>query len=250
MRIAVAGGTGVVGAHVVEAAWDAGHDVVVMSRSRGVDLVQGTGLDAALDGVEVVVDVATVASTKKSVIVEYFDTATRNLLDASKRAGVEHLVTLSIVGIDDVPLPYYAGKVRQEELVKAGPVPWTILRATQFHEFPLQLLGQIPGPFVPIPSMRSSTVAARDVGAHLVGLARASAAGMVPEMRGPGVDSMPKLARRVARAQGRRALIVPLRLPGALGRGMRGGALIPDGDVVRGTQTFDEWVTALASAPR
>ena len=250
MRIAVAGGTGVVGGRVVEAAWAAGHQVVVVSRSEGVDLTTGRGLDAALDGVDVVVDAANVQSSRKAVVVEYFDTATRILLDAAKRAGVQHLVTLSIVGIDRAPLGYYAGKLRQEELVTAGPVPWTVLRATQFHEFPLQLLGQLRGPVVPVPTMRSSTVAARDVGEHLVRLAAAPPTGMAPDMRGPGVDAMPGLVRRVARVTGRRALVVPVRVPGRLGRELAGGALVPDGDGPRGTQTFNAWLAELAAGRR
>ncbi len=221
---------------------------MVLSRSHGVDLAAGTGLDAALDGTEAVIDVANVATAAKAASVAYFDAATRNLLDAGRRAGVEHLVTLSIVGIERVPIPYYAGKVRQEELVIAGPLPWTILRATQFHEFPLQLLGQLRGPVLPVPTMRSSTVAAREVAEHLVALVTAPPAGMAPELAGPGVDTMPHVVRRVARATGRRALVAPLRLPGRLGSAAAHGGLLPTGEGPRGRQTFEAWLAELAAA--
>ena len=100
MRIAVAGGTGTVGRHVVEVARERGHDPVVLSRSTGVDLTTGEGLDAELAGSDVVVDVTSVATTKTAVAIDFFGTVTRRLLGAERRLGIAHHVTLSIVGID------------------------------------------------------------------------------------------------------------------------------------------------------
>jgi uncharacterized protein YbjT (DUF2867 family) len=139
MRIAVAGGTGVVGRRVVEAVRAQGHDAIVLSRSTGVDLITGTGLDAALEGIDAVVDTANVSTLSADVATRFFETATGNLIAAASRAGVPHVVLLSIVGIDRMPHDYYAGKLAQERVIEAGPVPWTILRATQFHEFAAQL---------------------------------------------------------------------------------------------------------------
>lgn len=144
MKIAVAGGTGLAGRLVVEALRARGHAPVVLSRGQGVDLLSGAGLDAALAGAEAVVDVSNVTTTRGSVSVDFFDRAGRHLVGAAARAGVRHLVTLSIVGVDRVRNPYYAGKLRQEEIVRGGAVPWTVLRATQFHEFAGQLLGRRP----------------------------------------------------------------------------------------------------------
>ena len=116
MRMAVVGGTGMVGAMVADEVARAGHEPVVVARSTGVDVTTGAGLDAALEGVEVVIDVSNRPTQSRKVAVEFFDKATRHLLAAGRAAGVRHHVALSIVGIDRVDSGYYAGKVRQEEL--------------------------------------------------------------------------------------------------------------------------------------
>ena len=102
-----------------------------------------------------------------------------------------------------------------------------MLRATQFHEFPVQLLARTPGPVVPVPRMRSATVAAREVAARLVELAVAGPQGRAPDMSGPEIHAMPELARRVLQADGRHARVVPLRVPGAAGKAMAGDGLLP-----------------------
>ncbi|NKF30926.1 NAD-dependent epimerase/dehydratase family protein, partial [Pseudomonas sp. BGM005] len=128
MRIAVAGGTGVVGRHTVAAAQAAGHDVVVLSRSAGVDVITGVGLDTALQGVGAVIDVTNTTTLSATKAVAFFERATRTLLAAEESAGVEHHVALSIVGIDGIDASYYAGKLAQERAVAAGSVPFTIAR--------------------------------------------------------------------------------------------------------------------------
>ncbi len=136
MRVAVIGGTGLVGRYTVQALRRDGHDPVVVARSTGVDVATGAGLDDALAGVEAVVDVTNTAATDPSAAREFFATITGRLLDAERRVGVRRHLLLSIVGVDRAEgNGHYAGKRRQEELVQAGPVPYTILRATQFHEF-------------------------------------------------------------------------------------------------------------------
>ena len=240
MRIAVAGGTGLTGRHVVEALRERGHDPVVLARSAGVDLRDGTGLDAALTGVEAVVDVSNVATQRRSVAVAFFDHAGRNLIAAAERAGVRHLVSLSIVGVDRVRSPYYAGKLRQEEIVRGGPVPWTVLRATQFHEFAGQVLATVPGPVALVPAMTVQPVAVREVAAALAGLVTGPPRQMAPELAGPAVESLVDMARRLIAAGGaRRRPVLPLRLPG-----MGGPGLLPAGPGPRGTQTFTEWLAA------
>lgn len=240
LRIAVAGGTGTVGRHVVEVAQRRGHQAVVLARSTGVDLVAGTGVDEALEGVQVVVDVTSHVSQKAEESRAFFGAVTRNLLAAESRAGIGHHVALSIVGIDEAPHGYYAGKVLQEELLARSTVPWTVLRATQFHEFAAQMLGD--GPVAVIPSMLSQPVAAQDVADELVRLVTAPAAGMAPELAGPQQERIPDMARRLASARDRRPLVIVLPLPGSTGRGMRTGALLPTGPGPRGTQTFEEWL--------
>lgn len=249
MRIAVAGGTGVVGRHTVEAVRAAGHEPVVLARSTGVDVTTGAGLDAALAGVARLIDVTNVVAVREKPAKAFFETATGNLLPAARRAGVEHVVALSIVGVDRVAFGYYAGKRRQEQLVLDGPVSATVLRATQFHEFAGQMLDRAGRtPIAVAPRMLSQPVAAAEVGEELVRLALGAPVGMAPELAGPEVHQMTDLMRRVLRARGSRRPVVPLRLPGSVGRGFATGGLLPEGQGPRGRQTFDEWLSAEVGA--
>jgi uncharacterized protein YbjT (DUF2867 family) len=242
MRVAVAGGTGVVGRQVVEAVRDAGAEAVVLARATGVDLVTGEGLEPALAGVDAVIDASNVATTRRRPAVAFFEAATGNLLAAGQRAGVQHHVALSIVGVDRVGLGYYAGKRAQEELIAAGALPWTVLRATQFHEFPGQLLARSRGPVALLPRMRMQPVAAREVAGALVALAAGSPVGMAPELAGPEVHDLAELARQLLRARGDRRRVLAVPLPGATGRAMAGGGLLPQQPGPRGEQTFTDWL--------
>ena len=243
MRIAVAGGTGTVGRHVVDVAWERGHDVVVLARSEGVDLTTGEGLSRRLAGVDAVVDVSNVATQRRSEAQRFFRAVTTALLAAEAEQGVGHHVVLSIVGVDQVPLGYYAGKRLQEQLVADGPVPWSVLRATQFHEFAEQSLGFVRlGPVSLVPRMLSQPVAAREVAEALVDLAAAGPSGRVPDLAGPERHDVARLARRFVRARGMRRAVLPLRVPGAAGRAMRSGVLTPQGEGPRGRITFAQWL--------
>jgi uncharacterized protein YbjT (DUF2867 family) len=242
MRVAVVGGTGLVGRLVVEAARAAGHSPTVVARSTGVDVTTGVGLDDALEGVPVVIDVANLATTSRKASVAFFEAATRHLLSAGQRAGVSHYVALSIVGIDRVDFSYYEGKRRQEQVALSGAVPATVLRATQFHEFAGQLLDRGRGPVAVVPRMRVQPVAATEVADALVRLAEGNAVGRAPELAGPEQLELTDLARAVLRARGSHRVMVPVRLPGAVGRAMAGGGLLPSGTGPRGVQTFAEWL--------
>ena len=253
MRIAVAGGTGLVGRYVVEELTAAGHEPVVLARSRGVDLVSGSGLDSVMAGVDAVVDVSNLQATGAKKSIAFFERVSQNLLAAGARVGVRHHVVLSIVGLERVGFGYYQGKLRQEEVVAqggttggatGGAVPWSVLRATQFHEFPLQVLDRVPGPVAVVPRMRTQPVAAREVAQHLVELVLGPPQGMAPELAGPRVEELVDMARRLVRARGQRQLLLPVRMPGATGRAMAEGGNLPTGPGARGTQTFDEWLAA------
>lgn len=243
MRIAVAGGTGVVGRRVVETLTEQGHEPVVLARSLGVDVATGAGLSDALAGATAVIDVSNAATLRRRTSVQFFTNSSTNLLAAGERAGVQHHVALSIVGIDRVDTGYYAGKRRQEDVVLAGPLPASVLRATQFHEFAGQLLSRTPGRFAPVPQMLVQPVAAHEVAAALVQLATGEAAGRAPDLGGPKVHQLVDLARRLLQARGEQRRVVPLRLPGAAARQMRLGGLLPGTRAQLGTQTFDEWLT-------
>jgi len=242
MKVAVAGGTGLTGRHVVAQLLGAGHEVTILARSRGVDLMTGSGLDTALDGIDVTIDVTSVTTIRRKQSVTFFTAAGSNLLAAAQKAGVRHHIALSIVGIDRVKYGYYEGKLRQEEMVRGAPIPWTILRATQFHEFADQYLAQVPGPFALIPRMRTQPIAVREVAQHLVDLAGQQPRQMAPELAGPREESLSDMVRRLQQARGQHRPMVPLWIPGAGPRAMANGGLLPDRPGPRGKQTFDEWL--------
>lgn len=248
-RVAVAGGTGLIGRMVVDAARAAGQEPVILARSAGVDVVTGAGLDAALAGVDVVVDVVNIGTQRRGRAVEFFGTATATLLRAERRAGVRHHLTLSIVGIDRVDTGYYAGKLRQEEVLARGDIPWTILRSTQFHEFAGQLLDLVPGPVAIVPNLLSRPVAAREVAEHVVALAGGPAIGRAPEIAGPEERRMADLVRRLARARGSRRAVWELPALGAAATAAAHGALLPSGTGPRGTETFEQWLIRTGGQP-
>jgi uncharacterized protein YbjT (DUF2867 family) len=240
MRIAVAGGTGLIGRMVTEAARAEGHEAVVISRSAGVDLTTGAGLDEALRGVDAVVDVTNVTTMSRAKSVAFFSAVTENLLVAGQRAGVKHLVALSIVGVDRVDSGYYEGKRRQEKAIREGRVPWTILRATQFFEFPEQVLAQVPGPVAVVPKMLAQPVAGSEVAAELLRLAVAGPRNTIVELAGPEQLSIAAMARAVLRARGSRRPV--LQLP--ISKAMATGALLPAGPVTLGAERFAAWLKA------
>lgn len=253
MKIAVAGGTGMVGSLLVTQLKMAGHEPVVLARTTGVDLMADpgspeSGLEHQLDGVEAVVDVTSVDTMSEKVATEFFTTTTRNLLDAEYAAGVRHHVLLSIVGIDQTPFGYYLGKVAQEAAVEDGKVPSTIVRATQFHEFAAQMIERSGyGPFVVVPKMRSAPIAAREVAASLVQIASGVPRGRVGDLRGPNEESVPRMVRRLLRQRGSHRPVITLPLPGKAGRAMRSGALIPQDPGTVGTQSYADWLAGQES---
>ncbi|MBO0610341.1 SDR family oxidoreductase [Myceligenerans salitolerans] len=243
MRVAIAGGTGLVGRAVADEAVTRGHETVVLARSRGIELTTGTGLDHALRGCTAVIDVTNVATMKAGASTRFFEDVTRTLLTAERRAGVERHVALSIVGVDRAPFDYYAGKRAQELAVEAGPVPWTVLRATQFHEFAEQIHATAKaGPLHLAPKMRTQPIAVREVASRLVDLAEASAVGGYVELAGPEEESLVDMVRRWARATGRRGWIPAVALPGGLGRAQRDGTLLPGAGAEIGVETFTAWL--------
>lgn len=249
MRIAVAGGTGMVGAHVTRVVRERGHEPVVLARSTGVDLMAGTGLAAALEGVDAVIDVASTATSAAKPSIAFFEATTTRLLAAERERGVRHHVALSIIGVPEAPHGYYAGKARQEELVMASDAGWSLLRAAQFHEFAVQMTQRMGvGPFVLCPSMRTQPIAAAEVAAVLVETAEGDPRGVDRELAGPQVESMPDMVRRYLRATGRRTPVLAVPLPGAFGRALRDGTILPGPGARLGTVTFDAWLAAQARA--
>ena len=171
-KIAVAGATGRVGHHTVDALRESGHEVVEVSRSNGVDVITGEGLADALTGVEGVVDAATGPSPEQDPATRFFTTAARNLQDAARRADVERIVVVSIIGADAFAGGYGAAKIAHERTMLAGPVPVRVVRAAQFHEFVPQMMEWgAQGDVTYVPKMRTQLVAAQAVGEILARLA-------------------------------------------------------------------------------
>ncbi|MGO4186301.1 SDR family oxidoreductase [Pseudarthrobacter sp. TAF60_1] len=245
MNIAVAGGTGTVGRHVVTIARGRGHRVVSLSRAEGVDLVSGSGLAEALGGVDTVIDVANTQTLNGKKSVDFFTAVTGNMLRTGTAAGVRHHVALSIVGADKASAGYYAGKLAQENLVSHSELPWTILRATQFHEFAAQMLQRSSvGPVALVPRMATQPVAAREVAEALVNAAEAGPQGRVADLGGPERKYLADLVRACARKQGQKKLVIEFTAPGPLWRAMRNGDLLPVAGSAVGRQTFSEWLNA------
>lgn len=243
MKIAIAGGTGVVGQYTVDAVRNAGHDAIVLSRSHGVDLISRKGLDAALVGADAVIDTANVTTLKADAAIEFFTTATDNLITSAAKAGVRHLVLLSIVGIDQMPHDYYAGKVAQERVVESSKVPWSIQRATQFHEFAAQMFDRAKfGPFRVAPRARTQPVAARDVGERLAALAAGTPQGRALDIAGPREEALDAMVKAYARSIGHRGWIPSINVPTEQMKGMRAGYALPGPETMLTTQTFAEWL--------
>ena len=237
MRIAIAGATGTVGAHTVRFAEAAGHDVLQLARSNGVDLLTGRGLD--LEGVDVVIDVSGPRGGTSSK--QFFASATEQLLSAEARCGVAHHIALSIVGAAKAPFGYYGGKALQEQLVTEAAVPWTILRATQFFEFAEQNVKKI-GRFAIAPKMLSQPLAATAVADALVSLAEGQAAGIVDDLAGPEVMRIADVARAISRAKGEHPRVLEVPLPGGFGRALRDGSILPSGQPKIMGPSLEQWL--------
>jgi uncharacterized protein YbjT (DUF2867 family) len=243
MRIAVAGGAGAVGRYVVGAAHQAGHQVVSISRSSGVDVRTGDGLADALTGVDVLIDTTNAGTTNRAKAITFFTEEARQLQTVGAAQGVARLVVLSIVGLERVRgFGYYEAKLAHEAALEVGPLPVSIVRATQFHEFPAQILSRSGlGPLALVPIMKIRPVAARAVGEALMEIASAPPATTI-EIAGPEEEDLVPLARSIVRKRRTRTLVVPLPVPGRAGRAMRAGGLLPSPGARIVGPTFAEWL--------
>ncbi len=234
--ILVTGGTGTLGVLVVDRLRNAGHQVRALSRHAPdypVDLADGSGLDAATAGAEVIVHCA--SNTRGGGKDD--ETAARHLIDAARRAGtVTNIVYISIVGVDVVPLGYYRTKLKVERLLEASGLGLTILRTTQFHDLVAQLVDTAAKlPLVPVPSgVRVQPIAVGEVADRLAELAVPTPSGRVPDMGGPEIHTLPDLARTYLTATNRHRRVIPLPLAGKAYAGFkRGGNLTPSHAVGR-----------------
>jgi uncharacterized protein YbjT (DUF2867 family) len=247
MRIAVVGGTGTLGRQVTAELERRGHEVRVLSRRSPqfpVDLASGQGLAGPLEGCGAVIDASNTQRQARQVMVE----GSARLLAAEQEAGVGHHVCISIVGCDQVSMGYYRVKVDQENVVAQGPVPWTIVRATQFHELASGLFAATARyRMLPAPAMPLQPVAAAEVASVLADAAESDPRGGRVSVAGPQVVSVRDLARTWLSATGRSAVLLPVPLPGGIGRALRAGALTADHPDVAGVITFADWLASKSS---
>lgn len=202
MKLVVIGGTGLIGSQVVQKLTAAGHEAVPAAPSTGVDLITGKGLDQALEGAEIVINLAN-SPTFDEASVDFFRTSMNNLLAAGERAGVQHQVILSIVGVDQVPeLAYYRAKTMQEDLLRHGPTPYSIVRATQFFEFMEATLSWTSDDnTVRLPATRIQPIAAADVVDAVVEVSTGAPLQGIRNVAGPDVFALDELGRVTLAAQ-------------------------------------------------
>src|SRR5215218_7827549 len=246
-KIAVAGATGRVGRHVVDVLEEVGHDVVPMSRSTGADVVTGENLSEALAGVDCIVDAASWPSNEQEPATEFFLAASRNLQEEGERAGVQRIVVVSIIGADRFTKGYIASKVPHEQAMQSGPIPVSILRAAQFHEFvPLFLEWGRQGDVIYVPQMRTQLVAARTVAEALADLVDGAASApdaSIPEIAGPREESLVDVAKLVAARRGDSVRIEAVSNPDDPEQALyASGALLPGPDAVLAGPTFEQWL--------
>jgi len=250
MTILVTGGTGTLGKLVVPQLTTAGYDVRVLSRRGGVnadgvehvqgDLLAADGLD--LTGIDTVVHLA--GGAKGDAL------AAKNLARAAAAAGVRHLVHISVIGADKMPIGYFREKLGAEQAVRESGVPWTILRAAQFNSLTYALAQKLGGmPVVPAPGgLRFQPVDERDVADRIAELALGEPAGAVPDLAGPTVYTLRELVDSYLQTQGKRRPHLPIRLPGKVGRAYRGAENLALVGATIGKHTWDDYLAEKAGS--
>ena len=244
MKIVVAGGTGRIGSRVVSSLADHGFDVVVASPSHGVDALTGRGLAEAFEGADVVVDTVNVpASVSYNRAFDFLETSSRNLLDAGHRAGVEHHVLLSIVGADRMASEYFRGKERQEQMVRAHGVPYSVVRSTTFYEALTGPTGDQPlSSSVRVPFVEIQPVAAADLARVLAHVVASDPQGGKVEVAGPERMFFDEFVTAFMQARGDQRRVVRDVAAEYLGTRFEAGdtALLPDLHV--GETRLDSWL--------
>ena len=247
MTIAIVGGTGTLGRKVAAELEARGHKVRPLSRHAPeyrVDLATGDGLAPALAGCDVVVDASNSSSRKPAgVLVD----GSRRLLAAEETAGVKHHVCVSIVGCGEVPMGYYRAKTDQERVVSQGAVPWSIVRSTQFYE----LVGTVIAAagrwrVLPMPRGVLQPVACADAARAIADVAEGAPLNRCLTVAGPEVRELRDLARTWRDVTGHWALLVPMPVPGTVGRALRSGALTAPRPDVRGATGFADWLRSVS----
>lgn len=251
MNIVIIGGTGLIGKQLTALLREAGHAVTPASPSSGVNAVTGEGLDLAVAGAQVVVDVTNSPSFEDEAVMHFFRASTQNLLAASERAGVRHYVALSVVGSERMPdSGYFRAKIAQESLIKTSPVPFTLVRATQFFEFLMSVahVGTV-GNTVPLPATPLQPIAAADVAAALAQVAVQAPLNGMCEVAGPEAVPLDALIRRVLQARQDPREVVSDPAAHYFGARIDAGSLVPGPGARIGRTSLAQWLEKDAVAP-
>ena len=250
MKIVVIGGTGLIGSKSVAILRQGGHKVIAASPNSGVNTITGEGLKEAMAGTQVVIDLANSPSFEDKAVLEFFQTSGRNLLAAEAAAGgIRHHVALSIVGIDRSDNGYFRAKVAQEKLIKASPIPYTIIRSTQFLEF----LGAIAASGAEGNAVRIATglfqpIAADDVAAIVADVALAVPRNGMVEIAGPEKAPFNEIVARYLKAVGDTRAVVGDPEARYFGGRVEERSLVPLGEARLGHIGFDEWLRGSQAA--
>jgi uncharacterized protein YbjT (DUF2867 family) len=244
MKIVIIGGTGLIGSQVVNNLRERGHEVVPAAPNTGVNTITGEGLDAALAGARVVVDLANSPSFEDDAALEFFQTSGRNLLKAEANAGVGHHVALTIVGADRVPdSGYMRAKVAQEELIKRAGRPYTIVRSTQFFEFMRATADSATdGDTVRVPSANLQPIAARDLATALTEVALSDPVNGVIEIAGPEKIKFPEVMRTLLAADDDPRKVVGEKHARYFGTELTDTSITAGPDARLGKTGFAEWL--------
>jgi uncharacterized protein YbjT (DUF2867 family) len=248
MKIVVIGGTGLIGTKLVNNLRHRGQEVVAASPSSGVNTFTGEGLAEALTGAQVVVDVANAPSWEDKAVLEFFETAGRNLLAAEAATGVRHHVALSIVGTDRLPASgYLRAKVAQEKLIKASGIPFTIVRSTQFFEFVGRIADEATtGQTVRLPSALFQPIFSDDLAANVAKIAVAKPLNSTLEIAGPDAFPFDELVRQYLEAKHDPRTVVRDEQARYFGTTLKKGSLVPAGESLLGSCHFADWLSRTA----
>ena len=246
MRISVIGATGLIGSKVVDLLKGDGHDVVAASRSTGADVLTGEGLADALTGADVLVDLTNSPSFDDDPVMDFFTRSSANLVAAAKEAGVGHYVALSIVGVDDLPESgYMRAKVVQEKTIVGSGLPYSVVRATQFHEFAAAIVGSLEADDeVRAPDALIQPIAADEVVAEVARVAVGSPINAVVNIGGPDKISFSDLARSVLAKQGADKPVVVDPQARYFGAPVHQNSLVTANGAALGTVHFADWLAS------
>ena len=251
MKIVIIGGTGLIGTKLVNNLRQQGHQVVVASPSRGINSVTGEGLAAALVGAQVVVDVTNSPSWEDKAVLEFFETSTRNLLAAEAVAGVRHHIALSVVGTERLLASgFFRAKLAQEKLIQASPIPYTIVRATQFFEFVGSIANSATdGQTVRLPSALLQPIVSDDVATALAGVAVAEPLNSMVELAGPEAIPLDEVVRQFLKANRDPRTVITDEQAIYFGIPLKQRSLVPDGTPRLGATHFEAWLRRSTQKP-